>query len=129
MCTRADSPTAATPRPHTDSVDSPGATSQAAALVEAHDVTKSYRAGKRPVEILHGISLAGPPGEMCAVMGPSGSGKSTLLYTLAGLERPYVKCQQRCWGAPRHSCRVAGWPAMRRREVDSCCRATTWCRR
>lgn len=57
-------------------------------MIEAHDVTKSYAAGKRQVEILHGISLAVAAGEMCAVMGPSGSGKSTLLYTLAGLEAP-----------------------------------------
>ena len=58
------------------------------ALIEARDVTKAYRAGKREVEILHGISLSVHAGEMCAVMGPSGSGKSTLLYTLAGLEAP-----------------------------------------
>lgn len=57
-------------------------------LIEAVDVTKSYRAGSRDVEILHGVSLGVRAGEMCAVMGPSGSGKSTLLYTLAGLEAP-----------------------------------------
>lgn len=57
-------------------------------LIEAVDVTKSYRAGSREVEILHGISLSVRAGEMCAVMGASGSGKSTLLYTLAGLEQP-----------------------------------------
>ena len=68
------------------------ATTQTAAgttsLVEAVDVTKSYRAGSRDVEILHGLSMEVRAGEMCAVMGPSGSGKSTLLYTLAGLEEP-----------------------------------------
>lgn len=57
-------------------------------LIEAVDVTKSYRTGSRDVEILHGVSLGVRAGEMCAVMGPSGSGKSTLLYTLAGLEAP-----------------------------------------
>lgn len=36
------------------------------------------------IEILHGIDLIVPAGEVHAIMGPNGTGKSTLAYTLMG---------------------------------------------
>jgi putative ABC transport system ATP-binding protein/lipoprotein-releasing system ATP-binding protein len=58
------------------------------AVIEASDLHRSYRIGKKSIEVLHGIELAISPGERVFLCGPSGAGKTTLLYTLAGLERP-----------------------------------------
>jgi Fe-S cluster assembly ATP-binding protein len=45
---------------------------------------KSLTATVDGKEILHGIDLTVPTGEIHAIMGPNGSGKSTLSYVLAG---------------------------------------------
>jgi ABC-type lipoprotein export system ATPase subunit len=57
-------------------------------MIEARNVHRSYKIGKKSIEVLHGIDLSIVKGEKVFLCGPSGAGKSTLLYTLAGLERP-----------------------------------------
>lgn len=57
-------------------------------IIETKDLHRSYRIGKKSIEVLHGIDLSIRKGEKVFLCGPSGAGKTTLLYTLAGLERP-----------------------------------------
>jgi ABC-type lipoprotein export system ATPase subunit len=57
-------------------------------MIETRDLHRSYRIGKKSIEVLHGVNLRIAKGEKVFLCGPSGAGKTTLLYTLAGLERP-----------------------------------------
>lgn len=56
--------------------------------LEVVGLEKSYALGATRIEVLRGLDLAVPAGELCAVMGPSGVGKSTLLNCVAGLDAP-----------------------------------------
>jgi putative ABC transport system ATP-binding protein len=57
-------------------------------ILEAHDLTHTYRVGGREIRILDGVSLSVETGEFLVIQGASGSGKSTLLSLLSGLEKP-----------------------------------------
>ncbi len=57
-------------------------------MIETIDLHRSYRIGRKSIEVLHGIDLQIRQGERVFLCGPSGAGKTTLLYTLAGLEPP-----------------------------------------
>ena len=58
------------------------------ALIELHDVSKSYRRDQNEISVLSGVTISIGAGDFMALMGPSGSGKSTLLNLLAGIDRP-----------------------------------------
>ncbi len=57
-------------------------------VVRCRGVTKSFPAGDGDIEVLHGIDLDVPAGELTMLVGPSGCGKTTLISIIAGILSP-----------------------------------------
>lgn len=57
-------------------------------MIQANNLKKSFSSPAGELEVLKGINLKIPAGEMVAIVGASGVGKSTLLHILGTLDRP-----------------------------------------
>ena len=56
------------------------------ASLTLRNLIKQYPQGRKPLQVIHGVSASIEDGEFVVIVGPSGCGKSTLLRMVAGLE-------------------------------------------
>ncbi len=57
-------------------------------MLRVEGVTKTFDSGPARLDVLRGVDLEIPRGEILAIVGPSGVGKSTLLHIMGTLDRP-----------------------------------------
>ncbi len=57
-------------------------------IIEAKNLTKTYKMGEVEVKAVRGVDLEVHRGEFLVILGVSGSGKSTLLHLLGALDQP-----------------------------------------
>jgi len=57
-------------------------------IIEARNISKTYRIDHRRINVLEQVSLDIAAGEFVVISGSSGSGKTTLLTLLSGLDHP-----------------------------------------
>ena len=65
-----------------------GPAADAAIVLAARGLSKTYAEGKLHTPVFSGLELTVRRGERLAIIGASGAGKSTLLHLLGGLDRP-----------------------------------------
>ncbi len=58
------------------------------AMIELHEVNKSYQVGQVTQPALRDVSVGIEPGKLVTFVGPSGSGKTTLLNLIGCMDRP-----------------------------------------
>src|SRR4051812_35749261 len=68
----------------TGKIDSPH--THGAAAVRLENVKKSFRSGRD--QVLKGVTIDFPVGELTYILGPSGTGKSVLIKHILGLLKP-----------------------------------------
>ncbi len=84
--------------------------------VRCQGITKSFPAGGGVIEVLHGIDLEVPAGELTMLIGPSGCGKTTLISIIAGILTPSSGSVETC-GVPITGLRDAEKVAFRRKSI------------
>lgn len=57
------------------------------ALIQCHNLSKTYFIGEVEVQALKGVDMAIKQGEIVAIIGHSGSGKSTLMNILGCMDK------------------------------------------
>lgn len=88
----------------------------AVARLELRAVSKTYRNGGQPVEVLHDISLAAEAGTVTALVGRSGCGKTTLLNLAGAMDFP-TRGEVLIDGRPTHALSETELTALRRQRV------------